>query len=363
MNSTLLNLHRKRFEWAFKAKEDFLHQFDPYKNEELTNSIEDLLQILQTELEQPNEPYSDRLKDFFQEAEEEIRDKRKSYAKQLEPYELLITKQKAIIERQLEQAQLEAEEFTNEIDDYHRFLKQIELKNTESEQIKRLVDDTIEYTPNERKASIINDDVSRLQIAVERDLGTSILILKQEASFFKIEVANPIELPYVPPIPPIEQKIDSFWFKGTYEKALSNMRSQAYNWVMVMYQNYNDLLTAISNEVTAYKERTEKEAESSKLEHRQKINTLENQLATFEQEEAQLKARYQRTCQWQKQFHEHASQLQGFLIKHWLAFKENLQQQVLYGDAESRYLAAQYLQLLRRDGEKIIDSLNRGGVE
>ncbi|PFO08040.1 hypothetical protein COJ85_05060 [Bacillus sp. AFS076308] len=361
MNSTLIDFHKKRFEWAFMAKEEFLNHFDPYKNEGLSDSLEDLLHILQTDLENPNEPSFDRLNKFFQEADEEMKMKLKNYEKQIEPYELLITKQSSIIDHKKEEARIQEDGFAIEIDDYDRFLKQIELKNTESDHIWVLVDDTIEYTPQDRKASIINEDVSRLQIAVERDLGTSILILKQEAHFFKIELATPLELPFVPPIPAIEQKIDAFWFKNTYEKALFKMRSQAHDWVTEMYQNYNRLLTSILYEITTQREQAVKEAEASKLEYRQKINTLENQLVTYQKEEAQLKARYQKACQVWNQFQKHASQLQGYLIKHWLEYKEELQQDFLYGNAEGRFLAAQYLQLLRKDGQKIIESVNRGG--
>ncbi|MEH7096846.1 hypothetical protein [Neobacillus vireti] len=361
MNPTFIDFHKKRFEWAFKAKEEFLHHFDPYENEGLSDSIEELLDILQTELENPNEP--SRLQEFYQEEEEEWRIKLKNFQKQIEPYELLITKQASMIDHKKEEAHLLAAGFTSELDDYDRFLQQIELKNTESDHIRVLVEDTIEYTPHDRKASIINEDVSRLQIAVERDLGTSILILKQEAHFFKIDLATPLELPFIPPIPAIEQKINAFWFKSTYEKALSHMRSLAHDWVTEMYQNYNSLLTSILHEVTVQKELAGKEAEASKLAYRQKMNTLENQLVTYQKEEVELKARYQKASQKLNQFHEQVSQLQGYLIKYWLEFKEELQQDFLYGNAEGRFLAAQYLQLLRQDGGKIIEPLMSGGDE
>ncbi|MEH7417271.1 hypothetical protein V7266_18470 [Neobacillus drentensis] len=363
MNSTLIDFHKKRFEWALKAKEEFLTHFTPYKVEGLSDSIEDLLHILQTDLENPNEPSSGRLSQFYQEADEEMSLKLKNYEKQIEPYELLITKQSSMIDHKKEEAQIQADGFAIEIDDYDRFLKQIELKNSEPDHIRVLVEDTIEYTPHDRKASNINEDVSRLQIAVERDLGTSILILKQEAHFFKIELATPLELPFVPPIAAIEQKIDTFWFKNTYDKALAKMRSQAHDWVTEMYQNYNRLLTSILYEITAQREQVLKEAEASKLAYRQKINILENQLVTFQKEEAELKARYQRDSQAWDQFREHVSQLQGYLIKYWLEFKEELQQDFLYGNAESRFLAAHYLQLLRQDGEKMIEPLISGGDE
>ena len=363
MNSTLIVFHKKRFEWAFKAKEEFLNHFDPHEDEGLTDSIEDLLHILNTDLENQDAHSSCRLNQFYQEAEKEMKMKLRNYEKQIEPYELLITKQSSLIDHKKEEARIQEDGFAIEMDDYDRFLKQIEPNSTESDHIWELVEDTIEYTPHDRKASIINDDVSRLQIAVERDLGTSILILKQEAEFFKIELATPLELPFVPPIPPIEQKIDAFWFKNTYEKALSKMRSQGHDWVTEMYQNYNRLLTSILNEVTAQKELAAKEAEASKLEYRQKINILENQLVTYQKEEAQLKARYQKACQVWNQFHEHVSQLHGYLIKYWLEFKEELQQDFLYGNAEGRFLAAHYLQLLQQDGEKIIEPLIRGGDE
>ncbi|MBM7652609.1 hypothetical protein JOC76_002067 [Neobacillus cucumis] len=363
MYPPLIDFHHKRFKWVLRAQEDFLNHFNPFQHEGLTDSINDLLQILQTELENPNDLTSDRLMTFFQEVEKETNIKLKNYEKQIEPYELLIAKQSTIIDHKKEEAQIQEDGFIIEIEDYDRFLNPIELKNAHPDHIWELVNDTIEHTPHERKASTINDDVSRLQTAVERDLGTSIKIIQQEAHFFKIELATPLELPFVSPIPPIEQKIDAFWFKNTYEKALSKMRFLAHDWVMETYQNYNRLLMAITEEVSAQKEQAVKEAQATKLEYRQKINHLENQLATYQKEEAELKARYLKACQSWNQFREQASQLQGYLIKHWLEYKEELQKQFLYGDAQGRYLAAQYLQLLRQDGEKMIQSLPRGGDE
>jgi hypothetical protein len=368
MNPTFIDFHKKRFEWASKALKDFSARFNELKTEAaytkgMTNSAEGLVRMLQTRFEDPHEASINGLKQFYKEVQKERQTELENYEKQLAPYQMLVTKQTAIIDHEKETAQLQEEQFLNKINNYDQFLQQIELKNTDPDHLWELVDDIIEHTPYNKKASVINYDVARLQSWAERELGNSILTIKQKASAGNIELGQPLELPFLPPIPEIEQKIDAFWFKTTYEKALAHMRTLAHEWLTEMYQNYNQLLTSILTELTRQKEQAVKEVEALKLESRAKISSHENQLVTYQKEEAELKARYLKACQLWEQFSEHASQLQGYLIKYWMEYKEELQQPFLYGQTEDRFLAAHYLQLLRRDGENMIESLNKGGNE
>ncbi|ULT56820.1 hypothetical protein L1999_28065 [Neobacillus drentensis] len=368
MNPTFIDFHKKRYEWVLKALKDFSVRFNEWKNEApyttgMTKSVEGLVRMLQLHLEPSHETSFNGLKNFFQEAEKVRQSELENVEKQLEPYQLLITKQTSILEHEKENAHLLEERLLNDINRFDQFQQQIELKNMDSDHIWELVDDIIEYTPYNKKASVINYDVSRLQNWAERELGNSLLTIKQKASDANIELGQPLELPFLPPLPEIEQKIDAFWFKTTYEKALSTMREQAHEWLTEMYQNYNHLLKLVLTELTRQKEQAIKEVEAGKLEYRTKINSLENQLVTYQKEEAELKARYLKACQLWEQFSDHASQLQGYLIKYWLDYKEELQQHLLYGQTEDRWLSAHYLQLLRQDGENMIESLTKGGHE
>lgn len=367
MNPTFIDFHKKRFEWVLKAIKDFSVHFDEWKSKApyttgMTNSVEGLVQMLQTHLEPPHDASFNGLKKFFQKAEKERQSELESYEKQLESYQMLITKQASILDHEKEQAHLQEERLLNDFNRFDQFQQQIELKNTDSVHIWELVDDIIEYTPYNKKASVINYDVSRLQIWAERDLGNSLLSIKQKASDINIELGQPLELPVLPPIPEIEQKIDAFWFKTTYEKALSSMREQAHEWLTEMYQNYNHLLTLLLAELTRKKEQVILEVEAVKFECRTKISAHESQLVTYQKEEAELKACYLKACQLWEQLSDHASQLQGYLIKYWLEYKEELQQPLLYGQSEDRWLSAHYLQLLRQDGENMIESLTKGGM-
>ena len=220
-----------------------------------------------------------------------------------------------------------------------------------------MVNDVIEYTPDHRKASAINDNALRLQEMVAGELEGKFRKIKQDAVSLEIGISQLLELPYLPPIQRIEQKIDAFWLKSTYENAITKIRGIAYEWVTEMYQNYNLLLRPILKAAAEQKEQFFHRAEAFRLENMERRGHLEEELANYQQERAELDGHYQKVYQLWNQNREHVSQLQGYLIKYWLEYKEELQQHLQYGTAEDRWLAGQYLQLLRQDGEKIIESL------
>ncbi|PLS08018.1 hypothetical protein [Neobacillus cucumis] len=364
MNPTLIDFHKKRYEWAFKAIQEFIHLFDEYPTEsDYTKGLTDLFHQVRYDLESPDKHTFNSFTTFLKESEEESKKELENYEKQLEQYKILFAKQASIIEHEKEEALLQADRFENDILHYDQFLKGVEFKKTDSDHIWELVDDLIEYTPYNRKASVINEGAARLQLSVERELEIAIRKIKQEAGTLKIEPGHSLEPPDLSPIPQIEQKIDAFWFKATYEKALTNMKSRAHDWLTEVYESYNQLLTSFLDGIKEQKEQVIKQAEASNHAYIQKINSLENEFLTYQKEEAELKAHYLKVSQLWNQFGEHASQLQGYLIQYWLEYKEELMQHFLYGHREERFLAAQYLQLLRQDGKDMIESLNGGGDE
>lgn len=343
MNPTLTNFHNRRFEWAFLAEREFMEQIE-------SSTI--------TQNHEANESSIKRLTNLYKEAKEESKLELARYEERMKLQDELINRQQSLLEQELVEAEAPYKQICSEIEAYEGFLKKIELKNIDPDHIRELVNDVIEYTPDRRKASIINGDVLQLQEMVASELESKFRKIKQEAGMLKIEISHLLELPYLLPIPRIEQKIDAFWLKSTYEKAISGIREIAFEWVTEMYQNYNLFLTPILKAAKEKKEQFFQEAEALKLGNTERKAKMEEELANYQKEKMVLDAHYQKVYQLWNQKRELASKLQGYLIKWWMEYKGELQRHIQYGNAEERWLAVQYLQLLRQDGEEIIEALN-----
>ncbi|MFK9093082.1 hypothetical protein [Bacillus salipaludis] len=339
---------------------DVIREQEPVLYENMKDIMAEILRNLQTDLESldVNELSFNRLTKLYKEAEEASKLELEQYEEKMKKQDELIKRQQFLLEHELEEAEMQYNQICSEIDVYEGFLKKVEFKNLDPDHIWDLVNGIIEYTPNNRKASVINDDALRLQEIVASELEIKFRRIKQEAGILKLGISNLLELPYLPPIPRVEQKIDAFWLKNTYEKAITRIRGIAYDWVTEMYQNYNLLLTPILKAANEQKEQFFHEAEGLKFVNTETRGRLEEELASYQKEKADLDFHYQKVYQLWNQDREHASQLQGYFIKYWMEYKEELQQHFHYGNAEERWLAAQYLQLLGQDGEKIIESLN-----
>ncbi|WP_040205303.1 hypothetical protein [Neobacillus jeddahensis] len=359
MNLTFSNFHNRRFEWAFKAKKEFFNRFIRLDVEK-TKLIEEIPQHSQTDFEQldVNELSFKQLTKFYKEAEEASKLELQQYEEKISQQDTLIERQQFLLEHELEDSELQYKQMCSEIAVFEEFLKMIVLKDTDPDHIRDLVDTIIEYTPYYRKASVLNDDALRLQEIVENELKIKFRKIKQEAGILNLGISNLLELPYLDPISKIEQKIDAFWLKSTYEKATSRIRGNAYEWVSEMYQNYNLLLTPIHENAMEQKEQLVHEAEALKSVMTERKKQLEDELANHQKEKAEHEAHYQKVYQLRNQNREQASQLQGYFMKYWMEYKDELQQHFQNGNAEERWFSAHYLQLLRQDGETIIESLN-----
>ncbi|NHC41041.1 hypothetical protein G6549_13780 [Bacillus sp. MM2020_1] len=337
---------------------DVIREREPVLYGKMKDIMDEILQNLQMDLENldVNELSFSRLTKLYKEAEEASKLELEQHQKKVEKYEKLIERQTAIMEHEREAAKSQVGHLKKEIQIYEEYMQGIAFQDPDSEQIRKLVYDVIEFTPYYRKASMINSHIDKLEQCVEQEIETKLREIKQEASILGIGV--PFEEPCHAYIPRIEQKIDAFWLKGTYEKAVTTTRDYAEGWVTQMYVNYNMFLTPVLNEAIEQKERLVKEKESLMVVSTKKINNLEKEIAKYQELKAELDAHYQEVYELWNQDREHASQLQGYFIKYWMEYKNELQQDLLYGQAEERWLAAHYLQLLQRDGEKIIESLN-----
>jgi hypothetical protein len=222
------------------------------------------------------------------------------------------------------------------------------------------VEKIIENDPNNKKASVLNGKASRLQLTVEEGLEKQLTKIKEKAYNLNLVSGNHLRLTVLYSIPEIKKTFFGFLFHS-YEKALNNIRVNAIDWVVDMYDSYVDLLTPMLNEVTEQLEQLLKKRVFLRGANERKVNELRravdqdigrlNDLVTHHSEVLKM---WEQDC-------EHAKQLQGYFIKHWLLYKEELQRKLQYGTTEERWLALHYLLLLQQDDEKIIESLKIRG--
>lgn len=332
---------------------------EPVLYEKIKGIMNEILLNLQKDLENldVNELSFNRLTKLYKEAEESSKLELEQHENEVKKYNRLIERQKAILNHVKEEGERQYNQICEEIQVFNTFISTIELKDTHFEIINKIVNDSIEYTPDFRRSSVINTCIAELEQSIEEELESNLRKVIQEATILKIGTGIPVRLPFLSSIPRIEQMIDSFWLTSTYEKAVSKTCSHAYKWVRQMYHNYNQVLTPILNEAIEVKGRLLKDAAVLKKANERGINQLEEELALYQEIKANLDAHYQQVLELWEQDREHASKLQSYFIKHWLEYKNELQLHLHYGNTEERWFASQYLQLLHRDGAKIIESL------
>ncbi|WP_251552090.1 hypothetical protein [Neobacillus muris] len=333
-----MNFHKNRYEWVFQAKQEFIDRFGCPGADQLD----------------VNEQSFSRLMKFYKDAEAASRLALEQHEEKTKEYEELIERNKALLDQEISEAEQQYQEICSKINVHDLLLSKIELKSTEPGYIHEIVHEVIPYTPNHRKASVINRAIENLEQRIAEELEPKLREILQEADRIKIGSENLSHLPYITPIPRLEQKIDSFWLKSNYEKAASHTRELAHEWVTAMYHTYNEVLAPIENEARERKEELSKEANALKSATLEKRKKLKEDLAVYEQRKAELEESYQKVYDSWKQYREHASQLVGHFIKHWMDYKNELEQFLHNGSTEERWLASKYLELLLQDGEKII---------
>ncbi|WP_042454314.1 hypothetical protein [Neobacillus dielmonensis] len=350
MNPTLINFHQNRYEWAFKAKQEFINGFIGL-DEWLRNKRK------LGEFSTVSELTFSQLAKVFKESEEVTRLKLEQHQEKLKKYGELIERQKILLNHVIKEEE-RYDEICSELKQYDLFLNKMALKDTSSNYIFELVNHVIVYMPNNRKASFINQNIEDLEQQLKEDIEPKLREIIQEADGLNIGTTALFQLPYYSPIPRIEQKIDTFWLKSSYEKAVNQTREFAYDWVTKMYHSYNEVLLFIQNEAIERREQLSKEKNAIHFATTEKRKKLEQELAEMEQLRAQHDVHSLEVYEQWNISKKHVSQLQGYFIKHWMEYMEELKQLLLKGNTQERWLASQYLGLLRQDGEKMIKSLN-----
>ena len=249
-----------------------------------------------------------------------------------------------------------------EIQNGKEFLAYVEnqIKDIKAIEIVRFVNEIIPIQSNHKKASFINGCTLKLENLVKTRIKKQISDLKGIAQPLPILSIRHLQLPELDSIPEIKQKMDSFWFNSQYQKSLQITRDHAYDWVEKMYKTYINLLTSVQIEGTQYIEQLLNKQDALLQMKNETIQRLQN-TRLHDQEKRDLLIKQQRELNtlW-KQDCEHAKRLPAYFIKHWLLYKEELEQKFLHVSIEERWFVSQYLLLLQQDGEKIIEPMNIG---
>lgn len=337
-----------------------IREKEPFLYEKMKYIIAEILENLQEDLEnvEVNELSFNRLMGLYKEAEEASKQELEQQQDKIDKYKKFIERQTFMFEQEQEADVQQYEHIRKELDLYQDFMNRIRFQDVNPDAIMHRIHQNIRYTDSDRKASAINEAASKLQLGLEKELDAKLRAIKQEASILKISGTHQLELPYLYPIPKVEKMFDAYRFEKTYKKAFYETTDYAFDWVNVMYQNFNHLIKPIYNKVKNQVELLEKQVLDLKFVSEERKKKREKLFVMYQEEKGRFESHYQEILEMWNQDREHATQLQSYFIKHWMNYKAELQYHFLYGDEKERWLASQYLQLLLQDGKKIIESLN-----
>ncbi|WP_394231963.1 hypothetical protein [Niallia oryzisoli] len=357
MNKVITDYHNKRYEWAFHAKKEFLDKFIQLDVKKMN-----LLHIAED-----NSIGSDMnispflcLTNCLNLAEKERKQKAEETNKELERLGHIISEKKAVLDQKLNFFHMKNHEYLSKIEKYTRFSNEIEAIIQEIEHTNRelLVKNILTYDVKQKKASVLNQHALQLQHSFEKKIDNQLSAIKERAEKINLSKASHLKLPNLDPIPKIQQKIDSYWLTSRYDKAFNRMCHNAILWVEQLYHAYKEVLTPILDEVLMHRDQLLIEAEALKCKKELIISEWLTELADKEKTRDALREEHVKVNEMWAQDCEHAKQLQGYFIKHWLRYKEELQEKFLTTNPQERWAATQYLQLLQQDGENIIESMN-----
>ncbi|KAA9024235.1 hypothetical protein [Niallia endozanthoxylica] len=357
MNQVVTDLHNKRYEWAFHAKKEFLNHFvrlDVQKIEHYHHPREISVNTV------VDKESFQSLMNCLELAEKVRKQENEIHEKELEKLEQIIFEKKAQMDLELNFFHMKNHEFSSKIENYKEFSNDIK---TIIQEMKRMDKDSfvknfLKYDANHKKASILNRNAIQLQITVEKKIENQLMEIKERTNSLNLLKIVHLELPKLDPIPKIKQKIDSYWLKSRYDKAFNRLSDEATVWLEEMYQAYQNVLQAYLNEASDIYNRLAHEAEVLKRTKEETISQLQNELTEIEEKRDYLRTEYEKADEMWERDCDHARQLQGYFIKHWLLYKKELQHKFLSENPQERWIAAQYLQLLQQDGENIIESMN-----
>ena len=353
----LTKYHKNRYKWAFDAQREFIDSFVVLNIQEYDSSFSE--EIIGLDQKAPSFCHLTKLYNIAKKTRKELFEE---YDKEIERFGDLIKENNIQIEIELKETTSKENQLLIDIKNGKEFLTHVEnmIEDIKSIEIIRFVNEMIPFQSNHKKASFINGCALKLENLVKIRIQKQISELRENAQPLHLLSIRHLQLPELDSIPEIQQKMDSFWFKSKYQKSLQITRDHANVWVENMYKDYINLLTLIHNEGTQHIQQLLNEKDVLKqmtdatlqmLQNTRSNNQEKRDLLTKQQKE--LNTLWQQDC-------EHAKRLSTYFIKHWLLYKEELEQKFLHVSVEERWLVSQYLLLLQQDGENIIESMNIG---
>lgn len=354
----LTDYHKNRYKWAFNAQREFIKSFVVLNIQE---NEDPLVSEDKMSLDQNGHSFC-HLTELYKVAEKTRKQVFEEYDKEILKLGDLTKKINIQIEIELKETTSKENQLFSQIKNYKEFLTHVEkiIKDLNTIEIERFVNEIIPIQSKHKKASFINGCALNLEQLVKKRIKKQILDLKENAQPLPILSIRHLQLPELDSIPEIQQKMDSFWFNSKYQKSLQITRYHANVWVKKMYKAYINLLTLIYNEGTQHIQRLLNKHDALLQMKNEALQRLQN-TRFHDQEKRDLLIKQQKELNtlW-KQDCEHAKRLPAYFIKHWLLYKEELEQKFLHVSVEERWFVSQYLLLLQQDGEKIIEPMNIG---
>ncbi|WP_364280159.1 hypothetical protein [Peribacillus frigoritolerans] len=209
-----------------------------------------------------------------------------------------------------------------------------------------------------RYASVINNAAVNFQYKTEELLNKNMKDLNKQLKILGVAVTEQFNLGDTPYIYMISKWINKLWLEDKYFRELFKVRESCENWLKRVQASYEKYLASSLLIIDQLLLEAKNKKNQIKSLHEYEIKKINRELEEAEEQLSDLKEAHKRLQDtWQADC-SHARQLQQFFIKHWLLYKEQLEEKCLYGSPEEKWLALQYLQLLVKDGQFIINSID-----
>ena len=245
----LTKYHKNRYKWAFDAQREFIDSFVVLNIQEYDSSFSE--EIIGLDQKAPSFCHLTKLYNIAKKTRKELFEE---YDKEIERFGDLIKENNIQIEIELKETTSKENQLLIDIKNGKEFLTLVEnmIEDIKSIEIIRFVNEMIPFQSNHKKASFINGCALKLENLVKIRIQKQISELREYAHPLHLLSIRHLQLPELDSIPEIQQKMDSFWFKGKYQKSLQITRDHANVWVENMYKDYINLLTLIHNEGTQH---------------------------------------------------------------------------------------------------------------
>jgi hypothetical protein len=339
---------------------------EPVLYSKMKGIMEEILLKLQKDLKNlnVNKLSFSRLTRLYKEAEEASQNELDELEKQIKRLDDVIVTQEELNKVQIKNENKSFYRAESEEESVRMFLKGLEkhAEKIDLDNANEIIANKLSYNMQSKRASTLNKCAAELQYEVDLKLEKLLKEIKKEGEELELFSCSYLELPYSVPISQVDQLTDLFlWFPGNFDRALSHLRVELEIWLRARFVWFNSIICSIRDEATELLNKRSKKLGILNDVIQTNILKLKNDLQSHIDQREQLKVSYQEIYALWEQDRQHANNLQQYFVKYWLLYKEELNNHFLYGSSSERWFASQYLNLLRQDGQLIIESLNKRG--